>query len=373
MKSNAYSQLVTDCLDGNNLDDSLCVDILNSPRFELLPLLHAAFQIREKFWGREVLIHVINNVQNGRCSEDCRYCAQSASSDAEIQSYPMKSDDEIMEEANRAYSMGADRHCLVFSGFGPASERVAHLGQLVRKLKARFPMEICVSPGVMGEEELKLLKEAGLDRLNHNVNTSERFYSRICSTHSFEERWETLHAASRVGLDICSGVIAGMGEEHIDLVSAAKRLRSLKRVKSIPVNFLIPVQGIRIEKPTTLSPEYCLRVLCLFRFLNPDSEIRAAAGREYYLRSMAPLCFFPANSIFVDGYLNVQGGGRSLDLEMIRDAGFTVRLEGDVDKNDGLTKKALELFPKEGHNYGLKTIRDLHPAGANPNRNISSS
>jgi biotin synthase len=358
-----YREIADRALRDEPPEKETALGMLESPEIELLPLLNAAFRVRRHYWGREVLVHIINNVENGRCPEDCRYCAQSRFSKTPIRSYSMKSDEEIFEEARIAFEAGADRHCLVFSGPGPGSDRVERLCAIIRGIKERCPgMEVCVSPGVMGQDDLEKLKRAGLDRLNHNLNTSERRYPEICTTHAFTDRLKTLEAASLSGLDICSGFIAGLGESSEDLVDLAFFLRSLESVRSIPVNFLIPLEGIRVDPPKHLTPEFCLRLLCMMRFIHPRSEIRAAAGREYYLKSLEALCLFPANSIFMNGYLNVRGAGDARDLAMIRDAGFTVRAPGRAEDFFRGGQKNLELFSKEGHNKGLKAFQDLRPA-----------
>ena len=176
---------------------------------------------------------------------------------------------------------------MVFSGTGPSDERIEHLTRLIREIKRRHKIEVCVSPGVIDAAQARRLKDAGLDRLNHNLNTSEAYYCYICTSHTYADRLRTLEAAHSVGLAVCSGVIVGMGEKVEDVYGMAKSLRDLG-AESIPVNFLIPIPGIALKEAKGLTPEYCLRVLCLFRFLNPKAEIRMAAGREMHLRSLEP-------------------------------------------------------------------------------------
>lgn len=307
-------------------------DILISDTLKLLPLLHAAFEVRRAFFGHEVLIHILNNAQNGYCPEDCRYCAQAKTSHASIEEYPLKSDEEILAEAKDAYEKGASCYCMVFAGRGPSQKRTEHLARLIRRIKFQYPsLEICVSAGLLDEEKAHVLKEAGLDRLNHNLNTSARHYPKICTTHTYEDRLHTLKAARQAGLSICSGVIVGMGETAEDILEVAYTLREMN-VESIPVNFYMPIAGSRLDAVSHMSPEYCLRILCLFRFLNPKAEIRMAAGRELYLRDMQVMGLYPANSLFLDGYLNARGEARRRTLQMIQDAGFTIRSEYPLDE-----------------------------------------
>ena len=294
------------------------VALLEGNGSDLLRLLETAYHWRRKYFSNKVTLHVLNNVQNGLCSEDCRYCAQSSASSAAIEAYPMKPDEEILAEAAAAHQNGAGRYCMVFAGTGPSDERVRHLAVLIREIKRRHRIEVCVSPGVINEAQARILKDAGLDRLNHNLNTSEKYYGRICTSHTYADRLATLAAAHSAGLDVCSGVIIGMGEGPGDVYAMARKLRELE-VRSIPVNFFIPIPGVVLKDAQGLTPEYCLRVLCLFRLMNPRSEIRMAAGREIHLRSLQPLGLYPANSLFLQGYLNARGSSDEATLGMIRE------------------------------------------------------
>ncbi|NTV28523.1 MAG: biotin synthase BioB [Candidatus Omnitrophica bacterium] len=324
---------------------------------DILELIQSAYVLRRQYFGRQVTVHILNNVQNGLCPEDCRYCAQSASSSAAIETYHMKSDAEIMEEARAAAENGAWRYCMVFSGPGPSDERVEHVCRLVRDIKAQYKIEVCVSPGVVTPEQAARLKAAGLDRLNHNLNTSQSHYGRICTTHSFQDRLLTLRAAKSVGLRVCSGVIIGMGEGREDVVEMAMWLRDLG-ADSIPVNFFMPLPGVALKEAVGLTPEYCLRVLCLFRFLNPQAEIRMAAGREMHLRSLEPLGLYVANSLFLQGYLNARGTSDLRTLRMLADAGFTIKSEVGLEELLGRARD-------NGASEGLKGLEELRPFCAN--------
>lgn len=362
METNFYQELTTISLSGELLSDATCVKLLTASEIELLPLLNAAYQVRKTHFQNEVQLHILNNAQNGYCPEDCHYCAQASSATTDIETYSLKPDTEILAEAERAYESGAYRYCIVMSGRGPSPKRVSHLAKLIRTVKARYPIEVCLSAGLIDVDAAGILKEAGLDRLNHNLNTSEDHYPKICSTHSYQDRMDTLQAAQRVGLACCSGVIVGMGEGTGDLIRVAKELRQLQ-VASLPVNFFLPISGTQLSGSVTaqrsvatpLTPDYCLRVLCLYRFLNPRAEIRVAAGREHHFRSMEVMALYPANSMFIDGYLNAEGSTASRTLQMIRDAGFTVKTNADdveqlkrreTEKRDVLLKELKVLRPR---------------------------
>ena len=352
MDTTFYTELTTKSLQGELLSDAYCEKILTGSEVELLPLLDAAYQVRKTYFQNEVQLHILNNAQNGYCPEDCGYCAQASSATTDIAAYPLKPDAEVLEEAKRAYESGAYRYCIVMSGRGPSQNRVAHLAELIQTVKARYPIEVCLSAGLIDVESAHLLKAAGLDRLNHNLNTSEAHYPNICSTHTYQDRMETLQAAQTVGLACCSGVIVGMGEQTDDLIQVAKSLRQLE-VDSLPVNFFLPISGTQLSETLTLTPDYCLRVLCLYRFLNPRAEIRVAAGREHHLRSMEVMALYPANSMFIDGYLNAEGSAASRTMEMIRDAGFTVKTNAeDIDQLNHKEAEKKDVLLKE-----LKVLR----------------
>jgi biotin synthase len=318
-----YSRLAQRALRDEPPSQDEALRLLDGEGSDLLPLLHAAFVPRERHFGRKVMVHVLNNVQNGLCPEDCGYCSQSRDSSAAIRKYPMKSDAEILSGAERAARAGATRYCMVLSGRGPTLERTRRLGELIREVKRRYPIEVCLSVGLLGDEHARVLAEAGLDRLNHNLNTSESHYPEICSTHSYADRVNTLLAARRHGIEACSGLILGMGETSPDVIEVAFKLRELE-VPSIPVNFLIPIEGNPVRSDGSLTPERGLRALAVMRLVNPRAEIRVAAGREGHLRGLAALSLWPANSLFVEGYLTTRGDAVDETYRMIRDAGFEV-------------------------------------------------
>jgi biotin synthase len=318
-----YARLAKRALADEPPSETEALWILESPEVALLPLLHAAFVPRERHFGRKVMVHVLNNVQNGLCPEDCGYCSQSRESQAAIRKYPMKSEEQILTEAEAAARAGATRYCMVLSGRGPTLATTRHLADLIREVKQRHPIEVCLSVGLLGEEHARILAEAGLDRLNHNLNTSESHYDAICSTHTYRDRVDTLRAAKKCGIEPCSGLIVGMGETPRDLVEVAFRLRELE-VPSIPVNFLVPIEGNPVVSDGSLRPERCLRALALMRLVNPRAEVRIAAGREGHLRALGALALWPANSLFIEGYLTTKGDDQRETYRMIADAGFEV-------------------------------------------------
>jgi biotin synthase len=293
----------------------------------LYTLFARAAAAREQYFGKAVRIHILDNIQNGRCAEDCGYCAQRRAAASGIEEYPLKSADEIFADAQAARAMGAYRFCMVMSGTGPSTNTTEKIAELVERITRELELKVCLSTGLVDAAKAQRLAEAGLDRYNHNLNTSAAHYREICTTHSYADRVRTIEAVSAAGIGICSGVIAGLGETPTDLIDAALALKRL-RVISIPVNFFIPVPGHAIRTAQALTPEYCLRVLTVFRLIHPDSEVRIAAGREGHLRSLQSMALYVANSLFAEGYLNVKGSKMRETLQLIRDAGLVAEMSG---------------------------------------------
>ena len=365
----SLSNLANRSLGGEVLCTREIVALLDDPGVDTLDLVHQAYLVRRRHFGREVQVHVLNNAQNGRCPEDCSYCTQARTSEAGIEPYAMKPAGEVLAEAQRAYEAGAHRYCMVFSGRGPSAKRTEQLAGLVREVKGRFPtLEVCVSAGLLDEEKAGVLAAAGLDRLNHNLNTSPERYAGICTTHTHQDRVDTLRAARSAGLSTCSGFIAGMGEDSAELAGLCLRFRELE-TDSIPVNFLLPFEGNVLDEPHGLDPLRCLRILSVVRLTNPTADVRCAAGREFHLRSLEPLCLQPANSLFLDGYLNGKGAERKRVYAMIRDAGFsivsdasTVEDLADADVPADRHPKELSTLTVRGERAVLKGPEELRPA-----------
>ncbi|MBN2735722.1 MAG: biotin synthase BioB [Spirochaetales bacterium] len=322
-KFTKYSHLADQALSQGTISAEDKLRILDDPDIELLPLLWAAYEVRFHYFKNNVRIHIIDNVQSGLCSEDCAYCAQSKNATHEDAAYPMKSEELILKEAEQAYKAGAFRHCMVFSGRDVGKNRIHKICEVVKKIKALYSMEICVSAGMLTPEEARLLVEAGVNRYNHNLNTSQRAYPKICTTHQYVRRVETIHRARSAGLDICSGVIIGMEESSKDILDMTSELAEVK-ADSVPVNFFMPIPGHRIKNPRKLTPGYCLKVLCLFRLAMPKTELRVAGGREMHLRSLQSFALYPANSLFANGYLTTGGDSVEATKKLIDDLGFDI-------------------------------------------------
>lgn len=321
-----YVRLAKRSLGGEVLPEPEAFELLAAPMDHLPRMLDAAFQVRQATFGRRVQFHVLMNAKSGLCPEDCGYCSQSAPATSEIERYPLRSPEEIRDAAQRAYESGAHRFCVVISGRGATDRELSEVALAVQAIKRAVPIEVCCSLGLLDVKKAQRLKQVGVDRVNHNLNTSARHYPKICTTHTYADRVATVEAAQTAGLSTCSGVLAGMGETDQDLIDVARSLRALS-VDSVPINFLNPMSGTPLAEMNELTPWRCLKILCLFRFVLPKTEIRIAGGREVNLRSLQALALYPGNSLFINGYLTT--GGQSADdaVAMVRDLGFEVDIQ----------------------------------------------
>ena len=323
-----YNQLAEKSLRGEIITRWEMKAVLQTPDEKVPELLDAAFRVRHHYFGKRVQIHMLMNAKSGLCPEDCHYCSQSSVSTAPIDKYPLVSREKLLEGAMKAKAAGAVRFCMVNSGRGPTDKEIQEMAEVVREIKSKVPINICCSLGLLTEAKAKILKEAGVDRVNHNLNTSQRHHPNICTTHTYEDRVATVEHLKSVGLSPCCGGIIGMGETEDDIMDLALALRELD-VDSIPVNFLHPIPGTPLNGARHLTPQRCLKALCLFRFVNPKKEIRVAGGREINLRSLQPLSLYPANSIFVNGYLTTPGQKDTDAHRMIEDLGFEIEERAD--------------------------------------------
>ncbi|MFD0690540.1 biotin synthase BioB [Actinomadura fibrosa] len=303
-------------------DEALAV--LATSDDDLLDVVAAAGRVRRHWFGRRVKLNYLVNLKSGLCPEDCSYCSQRLGSKAGILTYTWLKPDQAADAAAAGMAAGAKRVCLVASGRGPTDRDVERVADTIAAIKARDEdVEICACLGLLRDGQGERLREAGAHAYNHNLNTSEAQYADICTTHGFGDREDTVRKAHDAGLSACSGLIAGMGETDEDLVDVAFALRSLD-VDSVPVNFLIPFEGTPLAERWTLTPQRCLRILAMVRFVCPDVEVRLAGGREIHLRSLQPLALHIVNSIFLGDYLTSEGQAGRADLDMIADAGFEV-------------------------------------------------
>ncbi|PLS17536.1 biotin synthase BioB [Bacillus sp. M6-12] len=325
-----WNQLSKKALEGHDITNEEAISVLDCPDEELLELLQAAYTVRSHYYGNKVKLNMIINTKSGLCPENCGYCSQSSVSTAPIEKYRMVDKDAILQGAEQAYNLNVGTYCIVASGRGPSSRDMDNVVSAVEEIKEKYNLKVCACLGLLKPEQAARLKEAGVDRYNHNINTSERHHESITTSHTYQNRVDTVELVKEAGISPCSGVIIGMRETKQDVVDMARSLKVLD-ADSIPVNFLHAIDGTPLEGTDELNPRYCLKVLCLMRFINPTKEIRISGGREVNLRSLQPLGLYPANSIFVGDYLTTAGQESTADHQMLKDLGFEI----DFVKSDG--------------------------------------
>ncbi|WP_421383026.1 biotin synthase BioB [Bacillus salacetis] len=318
-----WNELAKRVINGAELTDEEALSILDCPDDDFLLLLHGAFQIRKHYYGKKVKLNMIMNAKSGLCPENCGYCAQSSISNAPIESYRMVNKETLLQGAEQAHKMNVGTYCIVASGRGPSSRDVNTVISAVEEIKQNYDLKICACLGILKPEQARRLKEAGVDRYNHNLNTSKGHHDNITTSHTYDDRVTTVNTAKEAGISPCSGVIIGMKETKEDVIDMARSLKALD-ADSIPVNFLHAIDGTPLEGTDELDPRYCLKALALFRYINPTKEIRISGGREVNLRSLQPLGLYAANSIFVGDYLTTAGQESTKDHEMLEDLGFEI-------------------------------------------------
>jgi biotin synthase len=321
-----WSALADRVLAGHKLTREEALAILAAPDAEVVDLLAAAYRVRRRYFGNTVQLYFLMNAKSGLCPEDCSYCSQSKTSTAEIPRYNLLNEEKLLDGARVAAERNSKTYCIVISARGPSKSEMAAVTKIVPQIKAKYGLDICACLGLLTPDQAQELAACGVDKVNHNLNTSAQHYGEICTTHSYDDRVSTLRAVRDAGMQLCSGGIIGMGERAIDIVEMAFELRELG-VESIPVNFLNAIAGTPLEaanRQHPLDPRFCLKVLAMFRLACPTSEIRIAGGRELHLRSLQPLGLYAANSVFVGDYLTTQGQAPDADYQMINDLGFEV-------------------------------------------------
>ncbi len=326
-----WQKMATRSLDGALLSRDEASRVLGAEPDQLLPLLDAAYRVRKHTFGRRVHIHVLENAKRGSCPEDCGFCSQSAKFGSPGGEAPLADVDTLVAGARRAFATRAKRYCMVAATRGPSTRDLDVICEATRRIKAELDMEVCASLGLLTPDKARRLAEAGVDRFNHNLETGERHFAEMVTTHTFADRVATVEHARAAGMTICCGGIVGLGESEDDLLDLAYALRELE-VDSLPVNFLDPRPGTPLAARQRVEPTYALRVLCLFRFLHPRADLRVAGGREVTLRSLQAMALYPANSLFTSGYLTTGGATPNQDHQMIRDLGFEIEYaSGKID------------------------------------------
>ena len=296
---------------------------------DLFVLLDSANRIRSKFRANKVSLCAITNAKSGDCSQDCSFCSQSSHCNTNIKTYPLISKKEILKRARLASDSRAHRFCIVISGKGiETNEELNQICDTIRQIKKEFShLKMDASLGCLDFSTAKRLKDAGLDRYNHNLETTEDFFANICTTHTFKDRLQTVKILKEVGIEVCCGGIFGLGETEKQRVEFAFTLRELE-VDCIPLNFLNTIKGTPLEHSLPVRPLELLKTIAIFRFILPQKQIRICGGRQRNLRSLQSMIFIAgADAIILGDYLTTKGGSPSEDLQMLTDLGLDFSFE----------------------------------------------
>ena len=289
---------------------------------DAIDLSCSANRVRRHFRGNAVDLCSIVNAKSGKCPEDCAYCAQSSKSSAKIAAYALLEKKAVIEKAREAKKGGAKRFCIVTSGKRVSGKELYAIADMVSSVRSTGLLP-CATLGLLTGEDLQVLKKAGLERYHNNLETSERYFSSICSTLSYEEKVSTIYSARDSGLSVCSGGIFGIGETWQDRIDMAYALRAIGP-DSVPINFFTPIQGTKLGRRRPLAPLEALKIISIYRFILPDKQIRVCGGRLQTLGELNPFIFLAgADGLLIGNYLTTLGRGYEEDLIMIKNLGFT--------------------------------------------------
>lgn len=320
----SIDELADRVLAGGSLTEADCLNVLATGESQRFALVAAVSRVRRRYFSNTVKVNYLVNLKSGLCPEDCGYCSQRLGSEAEILKYSWLSADEAADQAQAGLRGGASRVCLVASGRGPSNRDVERVADMVGAIREQSPgTEVCACLGLLKDGQAERLAEVGVDAYNHNINTAESNHENIVTTHTYQDRVDTVERAKGAGLSPCSGLIVGMGESDAQIVEALFALRDMN-ADSLPINFLMPFEGTPMEGTWELTPHRALVIVCLARLVCPDTEVRLAGGREIHLRGLQPLAMEAANSLFLGDYLTSQGQAAQQDLEMLSDHGFVI-------------------------------------------------
>lgn len=318
---NFSNELKDKVLKGYKITKEEALRLYSEPSQEVFK---AADEIREVFTGDKVDLCSIVNGKSGRCTENCMYCAQSMHFNTGVKEYSLLPYEEIKSQAQENQDEGVDRFSIVTSGKALVGKDFEGIVDYYKRLNDECSISLCASHGILDENSLIKLKEAGVKRYHHNVETSKNYYNKICTTHTYEDRINTINIAKKVGFEICSGGIIGLGECREDRVDMAIELEKLE-VFSIPINILMPIKGTPLENQEPLSEEEILRTIAIFRFINPKSNIRLAGGRNK-LENYGDKAFKAgANATITGNLLTTCGNNVFDDRKMINNLGLKVK------------------------------------------------
>ncbi|MCI7478390.1 MAG: biotin synthase BioB, partial [Selenomonadales bacterium] len=289
---------------------------------ELSELQAGAFLLQKHFRGNHIDLCTIVNGRSGRCSENCKYCAQSAYHHTGVEEYPLMSKEELFRHAKANQEGGANRFSIVTSGRALSGKEFETVLEAYKEMNDTLSIHLCASHGILTEEQLHKLYEAGVRQYHHNIETSKRYFPEICTSHTYDDRIKTIKLAQKAGLNVCSGGIIGMGETWADRIDMALSLSELN-IKSIPINSLMAIPGTKLEGMPPLSGDDILRTIALFRFINPEADIRMAAGRKLMPENGATAFKAGASASITGNMLTTSGTTMKDDLEILKKLGLT--------------------------------------------------
>jgi biotin synthase len=310
--------------EGIQPDDETYRSLASLPESHLFTLLAGADLIRERFFGKTIHLCTICNGKSGVCSEDCAFCAQSITAETNAPVYPLLEAKQLSEGGLRAAQTPIDRYSIVTSGRKASRSEVSEIAEALAVIEGK-DIALCASLGILDEPDFNILKRAGVSRYHHNLETAESHFSSICTTHSYQQRVDTIIAARKAGLSVCAGGIFGMGETDAQVIELACALKNLD-VEAVPINFLVPIKGTRLEQSKPITPLRCLKIIAMVRFVLPKKDILICGGRESALKDLHPLVFHAgANGIMTNDYLTTSGRSLNEDLKMLKQMGFITR------------------------------------------------
>ena len=290
---------------------------------DLDSIFSGADEIRRRLRGDRADLCSIINGRSGRCGEDCKFCAQSSCHNAKINEYPFLEPEEILEDCRRHERQGVGRYSVVTAGRALNGREMDLALRAYRSMKENCKIELCASHGLLSQEDFYRLAEAGISRYHANIETSRRNFPNICTTHTYDDKLEVIRRARNAGLAVCSGGIIGMGETWEDRVDMAFSLYEME-IKSIPINILQPIPGTPFGTLPPLSEEEILRTIAMFRYINPDAEVRLAAGRNSMEHSGKKVFTAGANAAITGDMLTTSGNNIADDMAMLTSMGFEV-------------------------------------------------
>lgn len=308
---------------GGRLSRNEARALVSTEGTELFELFLGASRLRERFRGKDIELCSIINAKSGACPEDCAYCAQASKSITNAPVYPLVREDDVIEKAAEAREAGVKRFCIVTGGRKVSKRELLEIASMIRKVR-ELGLLPCATLGLLNRDELSVLKNAGLERYHHNLETSERFFPEVCTTHTYRDKLDTIEAVRSIDLSLCSAGIFGIGETWQDRIDMAFKLRELE-VDSVPINFLIPVEGTPLGGRDILRPFDALKIISIYRFILPEKEIRVCGGRRQALREMNSMVFMAgADALLTGNYLTTTGMTFEDDVRLIRDYGLDI-------------------------------------------------